>query len=330
MEREDPGIAFIKAVHGGDVVGVGFLVTERLVMTCAHNVIAALGLPDALSYAGYPAPPSLHQNGGGLCVNFPFCDAEQDFKVDKIAEWHAPVSPQKRTKKLADVAVLALDDTPRDVRPIEFAREENYQGHRCWAYGVPRGVTLGTWACGTFVRPVAGGLYEILKVDAAGEQRDWFIEEGFSGAVAWSEELGTMVGMIVEVLGKSRAYMIPAERLKLVRAAARCAGISSEDESIDLTCCIDRDGPLQHLKTMPWQPARRLLTLVIDGDRQQVPYVFVGRIKREGQLAPFFRGEAPEFVSIAWPGETHLTDPREQLKLLVRIAADTVEAKGQK
>ena len=57
------------------------------------------------------------------------------------------------------------------------------------------------------------------KVDEAGEQRDWFVEEGYSGSAVWSEKPDAVAGMIVFTLCKGRAYMIPAERLKRVRAA---------------------------------------------------------------------------------------------------------------
>lgn len=194
MDRKYHGIARIKAADGA-VVGAGFLIGKGLVMTCAHNVTAALGVGD-LDYPTYPNPPALAHESDRLLVDFPLADSEDDFGVVKVAAWYAPVDPEKSRKKLADVAILELNGAPEGVNPLEFAREESYAKRRFKTCGFPAGQGVGTWAYGEIAEPVGAGLYEMHKVDKAGEQRDWFIEEGYSGSAAWSGKPEAVAGMI--------------------------------------------------------------------------------------------------------------------------------------
>jgi hypothetical protein len=100
----------IYATDGQTVVGSGFLVKGREVLTCAHVVTLALGQPDDT-----PKPPS-----DQVSLDFPFLGPGQHLTA-RVARWH----PQD------DIAVLELESA----RPLAPNRLR-------WWRAATSGVTL--------------------------------------------------------------------------------------------------------------------------------------------------------------------------------------------
>ena len=88
-------IARVRATAAGPVIGTVFLISPRHVMTCAHVVNEALGLPWDTS--ADPAEP--------VWVDFPFAQAGSGPGLSaRVVEWRPPSNAPA-----SDIAVLELE-----------------------------------------------------------------------------------------------------------------------------------------------------------------------------------------------------------------------------
>src|SRR5437870_4017417 len=83
-------------IRDGRVVGAGFLVGERWVLTCAHVVVQALGLTD------YPSDPPQ----GPISLDFPFV-APRTLLTARVVLWCPVLSDGS-----GDIAGLELQREP--------------------------------------------------------------------------------------------------------------------------------------------------------------------------------------------------------------------------
>ena len=189
----EPGIA-------DDPLGVGFLVDDRHAITCAHVVVAALGLaqgdrPDEdarlhvdlplLSGAGSPAPMA----------------------TASVVVW----GPDEATGSL-DVAVLRLNDAVPGARPVRLvdAEPEATRGHVAHIVGFPQGRGRGVWHEGVVRGRQADGQ---IQVDRTGS--GYRVSQGFSGSPVWDQDLCGVIGMMARAeLGEPAAgFVIPVGQL---------------------------------------------------------------------------------------------------------------------
>lgn len=186
-----PSIARIYGAGGG-VVGVGFLVGGREVITCAHVVTGALGLPDDT-----PEPPT-----EPLSLDFPLMAAGVCLTARAI-HWQ----PQD------DIAVLELAcDPPTGAGPVPLAEGGDLWGHPFRAFGFPPGRPDGVWAGGVIRGPNARGWLQVEDTKETGYR----VQPGFSGAPVWDETLGSVVGMVVAAERQQEvkaAFIIPTSFL---------------------------------------------------------------------------------------------------------------------
>lgn len=166
------------------IVGAGFLVGRRHILTCWHVVEHARGENDTITLDF----PFLHS--GRLTASLQGRDEEQD------------------------AAVLLLEETPPErAYPVRSVVIEHLWGHPFRAFGFPEGHPDGVWATGIIRGPNARGWLQIEDVKTTG----YFVQPGFSGSPVWDDEVNGVVGMVVAAereAGVRAAFCIPASLLR--------------------------------------------------------------------------------------------------------------------
>src|SRR6266849_3125566 len=194
----------------GRVVGAGFLVGERQVLTCAHVISQALGLAEA--------PVDLPQ--AAVSLDFPFVPPRTLFTA-KVVLWCPPLSDGSE-----DIAGLELQgEPPAGVEAVRFATAEDVWEHPFRAFGFPAGHDDGVWATGRLLRRQATGWIQIEDIKAQG----FAVAPGFSGTPVWDTRLEGVVGMVVAASRPAdikAAFVIPLD--VLVAAWPRIEPISRQ------------------------------------------------------------------------------------------------------
>ena len=181
----------------GKVVGAGFLVAERQVLTCAHVVASALSLRDDT-----PETPQAE-----VYLDFPLVAAAHLLTAQVIL-WQPP-----RQEGSGDIAGLEIKgELPAGVRPIRLVATEDLWGHAFRAFGFPAGHDDGIWGTGVLRARTAAGWLHIEDVKETGYR----VEPGFSGGAVWDEQLDGVAGMAVAADTRANvkaAFIIPANVL---------------------------------------------------------------------------------------------------------------------
>jgi tetratricopeptide (TPR) repeat protein len=181
----------------GRVVGAGFLVGERQVLTCAHVVAQAFGIT-----ANTSNPPQ-----GKVYLDFPLVAPERRVTA-LVTAWQPALADGS-----GDVAGLELETIPPEgVQAVQLIVARDVWGHRFRAFGFPDRFDNGVWASGQMLGPEAAGWIQIEDV----KQTGYFVAPGFSGGPVWDEQLAGVVGMTVAAdtrQGFRAAFIIPADRL---------------------------------------------------------------------------------------------------------------------
>jgi len=180
------------------VLGAGFFVTERLVVTCWHVL-------DALR------------------------DAERDAVCLEVLQSHEKATARLRVEASSptDIADLALLELTRPLRgpytPLPLGSAGRSADHRFATFGFPRGFDdTGTWARGTIGYATGDGDFRKLLLHGAD------IREGFSGGPLFDEQTRRVVGVVrfKAVSPESReAYATPSEQL-----LARCPELRASED----------------------------------------------------------------------------------------------------
>jgi WD40 repeat protein len=181
-------------------LGVGFLVDDRHAITCAHVVVAALGL----------APGSTPEEGARLYVDLPLLSGPGSQTVTVTASvvlW----APSRAAGGL-DVAVLRLDSVVPGTEPARLVDIEPaaMRGHATQIVGFPEGRGQGVWHEGVLRGRQADGQIQVDRVGTG-----YRVSRGFSGSPVWDRDLGAVIGMMVKAeLGEPAAgFMIPVGQL---------------------------------------------------------------------------------------------------------------------
>ena len=199
---------FVARVLGpsGRAVGVGVLISERRIITCAHVVNSALGLETRNQIR----PDSTVQ------VDFPLVAADSGPLAASVTEWLPPPRAGAAGDDIAGLE-LVFGPAPVETRPARFAVETPRVGRSVRVFGYP-GMPprpIGTWVA-TMVRGrVGGGRFQL----DSGPDSTLQIQPGFSGSPVVDDDIGRVVGLLAEAppgQGRNRdSYAIGTDRLRL-------------------------------------------------------------------------------------------------------------------
>jgi len=167
----------------GIPVGVGFIASENLILTCAH-VIEQASESDETAHFDLP----LLAPGESLSGRVSFRDDKQD------------------------IATIEATGLPLDAAPVRLVQTEELWGHTFRAFGVPSGHDSGVWASGVLRDQNAQGWLHIEDTKTTG----FAVQPGFSGGPVWDENLNAVVGMVVAAERDpsiKAAFCVPVEKL---------------------------------------------------------------------------------------------------------------------
>ena len=197
----DPPDAFIARILGSDgrPVGIGVLVAERHVVTCAHVVNAALGL--AARQQGQPAGP--------VTLDFPLVGPPT--LTATVERWLPPPREGATGDDIAGL-LLAGERAPEGTAAARLTVDTPRPGRAVRVFGYPAGRPDGGWVEAAIRGPVGGGR---LQLDSGSALR---VQQGFSGSPVFDDGIGRIVGIVASApLGSSErdSYAIGADRLRL-------------------------------------------------------------------------------------------------------------------
>jgi Trypsin-like peptidase domain/Effector-associated domain 9 len=181
----------------GSVIGAGFLVSDRHLLTCAHVVADALGIDSNIS----EMPTKTIE------LDFPLLSRGQKVTA-KVVFW----KPINSGKMGEDIAVLEIDPLtlPKGLQAARLVTGDEMWGHPFRIFGFPQDRDDGIWANGILKESQASGWLQMENITAQGVR----IEHGFSGSPVWDETLDGVVGIAVtadsDPDGLQDAYLIPA------------------------------------------------------------------------------------------------------------------------
>jgi S1-C subfamily serine protease len=178
------------------VVGAGFLISEKELLTCAHVVAKALDV----------SKDTLELPKTEVYLNFPLV-APGNTLGARVIDWR-PARPDTSIRE--DIAVLELtEDPPHGSCAARLTTAEALWGHHFRAFGFPAGYDTGVWASGVFRDEQADGWVQIEDV----KQTGYFVKPGFSGTPVWDEQVNGVVGMVIAAERQDQvkaAFILPA------------------------------------------------------------------------------------------------------------------------
>ncbi|GLF95145.1 nSTAND1 domain-containing NTPase [Streptomyces yaizuensis] len=192
--------AVAQIVVDGRVAGAGFLITDVLVVTCAHVVRAARSGP-----------------GDRVQLTFPRASGAPFAEGEVLAgRWRAPDGD--------DVAVIRLERTPAGTGPLPMGSAAGCRGHRVRSFGFPAqappGGHFGYGTAGDVLPAAVGGdgVGELLQLTGAND-----LTQGFSGGPVIDQETGLVIGMVTAITvpdvhhrGTGIAYATPTGVLRQI------------------------------------------------------------------------------------------------------------------
>jgi len=192
----------------GEVIGGGFLVSKKHILTCSHVIERALNLPRKT--------PSIPE--GKIYLDFPLLATQTRF-IARVVFW----LPMNRAQSIEDIAVLKLKNSPPEkARPARLIVTEDLSGdllqtyssgHPLQFFGFPNDKPDGVWLVGVWRGLNAKGW---VQIDGTGA--GYYFESGFGGMPIWDEKLKGVTGMFVAAETKrtpevKAAFMIPTTML---------------------------------------------------------------------------------------------------------------------
>jgi hypothetical protein len=162
---------------------MGIVLGPRRLLTCAHVVNAALGLPLT----------SRVQPDGSLRLRFPMVQGGEE-RLATVERWR----PVERGVKPGDMAVLELladePDIPVEVGYARFAHVtgRNIDGDRLRVYGMAAGEIAGQHLAAYFIGQAGSAVVQIDSGDTSGQ----LIRPGYSGAGVFDDQEQALVGMV--------------------------------------------------------------------------------------------------------------------------------------
>ncbi|GAB7188675.1 HAMP domain-containing protein [Kitasatospora sp. Ki12] len=201
----------IRRVGSEDSVGVGFVVGDRRIITCAHVVNAAINRDK--SAADRPA------DGVRIHIDFPLVgDSEgAPLRSCKIEEWDPPPGQGSAGRDIAGLALVGGDTLPVGAGPARLVDHSTVRDAKASVFGYPGnppGRTNGGWSRCVLRGATGGGLIQFdTEMEAALRT-----QPGYSGSPAViTDEFGDAVVGMIAVAGRDGtagdAYAVPSIQL---------------------------------------------------------------------------------------------------------------------
>ncbi len=197
-------IARIYHTSSGMVVGAGFLISDSHLLTCAHVVTEALNMAQ-----NTPEIPA-----GNLDLDFPLIAPGQKFQA-KVVFWRpVQLEPLTSPEQGEDIAGLKLDgNSPAGSHPVRLVSATDTWKHPFRIFGFSKQREMGVWASGVLRDKLANGWVQMEDIKVPG----YSVEQGFSGAPVWDEQLEGVVGISVAAERKrdeaKTSFLIPTSIL---------------------------------------------------------------------------------------------------------------------
>ncbi len=189
--------------QNGAIVGTGFLVSGRRILTCAHVVARALGL----------SHPTQEMPVAQVRLDFPLLEHGEILTAHPIFWGPATDLGAGSLDGGQDIAALELDtDPPPSSRPCRLVSAHDLWSHGFRAFGFPPSHDQGVWASGVLRGRQAAGWLQIEDLKETGYR----VEPGFSGAAVWDDALDGVAGMAVAAEAQTdarAAFIIPTDVL---------------------------------------------------------------------------------------------------------------------
>ena len=190
----------------GKTGGLGVLVGERHVVTCAHVVNVVLGRDQRAQSQPEPAAPVL--------VEFPLLDDSRPILATVVA-WLPPSDSRGMGD---DVAGLVIGEgLPSAAAAARLAVEPARVGHQVRVFGYPGAPARpdGGWVSATVRGTTGNGR---LQIDSS-QDSALRVQQGFSGSALYDDSSGRVVGLLaaapIGISPQRDSYAISADRLRL-------------------------------------------------------------------------------------------------------------------
>ncbi len=197
----------IAQIHrsNGTVAGMGFLMGEQHVVTCAHVVRAASGDKNYADLRGLTVP-----------LDFPYVeDAPDGLQATVVALSHPSLGEGQD-----DIAILKLNAVVAGSTPAPVIQGKDLEDHRFETIGVPyedsrTGERSWLWSKGAIGKKDPEGKWQLT-----GEETGPRITRGFSGAPLWDDDLQGVVGMVrASIEGKEASTIRAAFAIPMAKIA---------------------------------------------------------------------------------------------------------------
>ncbi len=185
-----------------DIVGTGFLVSDRYVLTCAHVVNAAL----EKDFNSKEKPTEI------VNLDLPFIEGNCGELKGRVVFW---LDSNKKTlqendiRGAYDIAGLELETPVTRSKPVKLLAQSNLYNHQFQTFGFPSGVPEGIWVDGRLFERQTNGWIQM----EGNHNASYFIKGGFSGAPVYDLELQGVVGMVATAFASKNiriAQMMPS------------------------------------------------------------------------------------------------------------------------
>ncbi|EFL32376.1 predicted protein [Streptomyces viridochromogenes DSM 40736] len=174
----------------GHIGGLGVIVAPTLVLTCAHVVLDAAGLPTRRE----------DRPEGPVRVRLALRAGEETEAV--VRDW-VPV----RADGSGDVAVLSLSRPLPQARPVVMVAPRDVWDHTAIVFGLPRDDTGGGWHTARLRGGTRTGRLQMSPLDGQTDP----VQPGFSGSAVWDDDLGAVVGIVASIspAHRGQSFCIP-------------------------------------------------------------------------------------------------------------------------